>query len=133
LSSLDLDAWIDLYVELWRAPGAERLGELFADDAVYLPGPFEQPIRGLAAIREFWDAERLGPDEVFEIDSEVVAVDGDTGVARLEVRYGPPREVTYRDLWIVTTDADGRCTRFEEWPHWPPGEGGTVAGSGVPE
>jgi ketosteroid isomerase-like protein len=129
----DLDAWIHLYVELWRTPGADRLGELFSDGALYLPGPFEAPIKGLPAIREFWERERLGPDEEFEVDQEVVAVDGDTGVARLEVRYAPPKEVTYRDLWVVRVDAEGLCTRFEEWPHWPPGSKGTVAGHGTPE
>ena len=132
-TGFDLDAWIALYVELWRTSGSERVGELFAEDAVYVTEPFSDPVEGLAAIRELWERERLGPDEDFELDSEVVAVDGDTGVARLEVRYGPPREITYRDLWVVRVDGDGRCVRFEEWPHWPPGAAGTPAGSGVPE
>jgi hypothetical protein len=46
-----------------------------------------------------WEAEREGPEEVFAMDSEVVAVEGDTGVACLEVRYGDPVRQTYRDLW----------------------------------
>ena len=75
-----------------------------------------------------WEGERSGPDEKFSMSSEIVAVEGDTGVARLEVRYGEPRPQLYRDLWVVTLDADGRCTSFEEWPFWPPGSAGTVAG-----
>jgi hypothetical protein len=75
-----------------------------------------------------WEAERLGPDEDFTLKSEIVAVDGDTGVARIEVQYGPPRDQMYRDLWVIVIGADGRCTRFEEWPFWPPGTSGTVAG-----
>ena len=63
-----------------------------------------------------WERERTGPDETFEMSSEIVAVDGDTGVARVEVSYGDPVEIEYRDLWIVRLDGDGRCVEFEEWP-----------------
>ena len=41
---------------------------------------------------------------------------------------GEPRPQLYHDLWVVTLDAGGRCTRFEEWPFWPPGSAGTMAG-----
>jgi hypothetical protein len=45
---------------------------------------------GLPAVAAMWEAEREGPEEVFGMESEVVAVEGDTGAARLEVRYGVP-------------------------------------------
>jgi hypothetical protein len=74
-----------------------------------------------------WEAERLGPDEQFEMSSEVVAVEGDTGVVRIEVRYGEPKEKEYRDLWIVRLDERGRCFHFEEWPFWPADQKGAPA------
>ena len=55
--------------------------------------------------------------------SEPVAVEGDTGVARIEVRYGDDGS-HYRDIWIVRMDDAGRCVHFEEWPFWPPGKKG---------
>ena len=58
---------------------------LFTEDASYRPGPFELTVVGLEAIAEFWEAERDGPDEVFTLSSELVAGQGDTGVARVEV------------------------------------------------
>ena len=61
----------------------------------------------------------MRPDEVFVLASEPVAVEGEVGVARIEVRYGDPVARTYRDLWVVTLDAEGRCTAFEEWPFFP--------------
>lgn len=125
----ELKRWIEAYERLWRTPGTAGLAEIFSEDATYTPGPFSDPWRGLDAISEHWESERLGPDEDFEMKFEVVAVDGDTGVARVEVRYGAPRERLYRDLWIVRLGSDGRCTAFEEWPFWPPGSPGTVAGS----
>ena len=51
--------------------------------------------------------------------SEIVAVEGDTGVSRVEVWYDGPPPRHYRDLWIVRLDDSGRCTHFEEWPFWP--------------
>ena len=114
-------AWIDSYENAWRTAGTEPLGDLFTADATYLPAPFDEPLRGLEAIATFWDLEREGPDEAFTLEAEMVAtdVDGTTGVARLEVRYGEPVRRTYRDLWIIELDEAGLCTAFEEWPFWP--------------
>jgi hypothetical protein len=122
-----LTDWLAGYERAWRTPGSEVLADLFTDDATYSTAPYERPHRGLEAIAKMWEAERLGPDEEFEMSSEVVAAEGDTGVARIEVRYGAPREKEYRDLWIVRLDEGGRCFHFEEWPFWPPGQQGAPA------
>jgi ketosteroid isomerase-like protein len=114
-----LTAWIERYETAWRTPATSVLDDLFAEDATYSPAPFEEVITGRAAIADFWEAEREGPDEVFTLSTEVVAVEGDTGVARLEVTYGDPPARHYRDLWIVTLGPDGRCKAFEEWPFFP--------------
>jgi hypothetical protein len=76
-------------------------------------------IRGRAAIGSFWETERDGPDEVFSMTWEPVAVENDIGVARVEVRYGDLPVRVYRDLWIVTLDEQGLCSAFEEWPFFP--------------
>ena len=104
-----------------------RSAELFTEDATYSTAPYENPHRGLPAIGKMWEAERLGPDEEFEMTCEVVATDGDTGVARVTIHYGPPREKEYRDLWIVRLGEDGLCSHFEEWPFWPPDQEGAPA------
>jgi SnoaL-like domain len=114
-----LAAWVDAYERAWRTAGTDALTELFTPEATYSMAPFEDAYRGLAAIGEMWEAERLGPDETFEMQSEIVAVEGDTGVVRVEVEYGEPRPRLYRDLWIVRLDERGRCFGFEEWPFSP--------------
>jgi hypothetical protein len=119
------ERWIESYEAAWRAAGTERLGELFAEEARYRTAPFENPFEGLGAIAEFWDAEREGPDEEFTMSWELVAVEGDTAVARVEVAYGDPVDRRYRDMWVIRLDSDGRCREFEEWPFWPPGSDGT--------
>jgi len=122
-----LSRWIASYERAWRTPGTDGLVDLFTEDAFYSTGPYETPHQGLEAIGRMWGAERLGPDEAFELRWEAVAIEGDTGVLRVLVDYGPPREKEYKDLWIVRLGADERCSHFEEWPFWPPGQEGAPA------
>lgn len=118
--------WIEAYERAWRMPGTEPLADLFDEDASYRMSPYEDPARGLREIGELWERERTGPDEEFELSAEIVAVEGDTSVARVEVDYANGDE--YRDLWIVRFAADGRCVEFEEWPFWPGKELPTIGG-----
>jgi mannose-6-phosphate isomerase-like protein (cupin superfamily) len=111
--------WVDGYQRAWRTAGTDGLRDLFTDDAEYLVSPYDVPVVGLAAIREMWDEDRTGPDEVFTMTAEVVACQCATGVARVLVRYGNPLVQEYNDLWVVRFAVDGRADRFEEWPFWP--------------
>jgi ketosteroid isomerase-like protein len=112
--------WISAYERAWRTPGTQPLAALFTPHATYRMSPYEKPVAGLRAIATLWEGERDGADEPFAMTSEILAVEGDTAVARVEVAYhAPARE--YRDLWIMRFTPDGRCREFEEWPFSPPG------------
>lgn len=112
-------AWIENYERAWRTPGTAGLRELFTEDAGYRHSPYEDPIVGLADIERDWEGEREGPDEAFTMAAEIIAVDGDTGVAKVLVRYGDPVTQEYLDLWLVRFAEDGRARSYEEWPFWP--------------
>ena len=112
-------SWIALYERLWRTPGTDELGSLFTADATYRHSPYEEPVTGLADLAVDWERGRDGADEAFTMSAEIVAVDGDTGVARVLVRYGAPHHQEYLDLWVARFDDTGRCVAFEEWPFWP--------------
>jgi ketosteroid isomerase-like protein len=111
-------AWLEQYERAWRTPGTHAIDTLFTDDASYLTSPFDPPIVGSAKIAEMWEREREGPDEPFTMTSEIVAVEGDTAVARIEVQYADPPATHYRDLWVIRFDSSGRSRAFEEWPFW---------------
>lgn len=115
----ELTAWVEAYERAWRTPGTDALSELFASGAVYSPWPFRKSHDGLEAIQAFWEKGREGSDEEFTLEWEIVAVDGDVGVVRAEVRYAKPPQV-WRNLWVARFDSDGRCAEFEEWPFAPP-------------
>jgi ketosteroid isomerase-like protein len=112
-----VEDWVAAYEALWRAPGTEMLAEIFAPEVVYLVSPWARPVHGLQAVADLWEAERDGPDEEFTMTSSVLAVDGSTAVVRAEVEYGDGGR--WRDLWVLTFDAEGRCASFEEWPFAP--------------
>jgi ketosteroid isomerase-like protein len=112
-----VDEWIASYERAWRTEGTEPLADLFTEDATYRMSPYEDAVLGLAAIGELWERERVGPEEGFEMSHEIVAVEGDTAVARVEVEYATG--AAYRDLWLIRFAAGGRCREFEEWPYWP--------------
>jgi SnoaL-like domain len=119
VTAQQVEEWLHGYERAWRAPGTESLRDLFTEDAGYRQSPYSEPLAGLAAIAAMWEKEREGPDEVFTMVGDVIAVDGATAVARMEVRYEHPTPREYRDLWVMRFAPDGRCEDFEEWPFWP--------------
>jgi uncharacterized protein (TIGR02246 family) len=112
--------WLAAYEAAWRDPDTSVLAAMFTPDASYLQSPYSPPVIGLTAIRQMWDAQRAGPDEVFSLATEVVAVDAGTAVVRAEVHYGSPVTQEWRDLWVLRLGQDGKCSHFEEWPFAPP-------------
>ncbi|TDC72798.1 nuclear transport factor 2 family protein [Micromonospora sp. KC606] len=111
--------WIAAYERAWRTPGTAALAAIFTDGVSYRQGPYRSPVVGLQALARMWEDGRDGPDEAFRMTSDIVAVEEDTAVARVEVRYGDPADQEYRDVWIMRFAEDGRCCSFEEWPFWP--------------
>jgi SnoaL-like domain len=114
-----VEDWIRRYERAWRTPGTDMLRELFTDGATYLQSPYREPVVGLEAISAMWERERVGPDEEFEMTSEVFALEGDRAVATIEVLYRDPRRrEEFRDVWLMRFE-EVRCAHFEEWPFWP--------------
>jgi hypothetical protein len=124
-----LELWIAAYEAAWRSEGAGGLSQLFAREASYSTGPYERPHIGLESISKMWEAERESHEETFTLHTEILAVDGDTGIVRSAVHYEKPRVQEYRNLWVIRLDEEGRCVHFEEWPFWPEESGGRVAES----
>ena len=47
-------ALVARFGEGWEKGNADTMAEIFAEDAVFQPGPFEAPIRGRESIRDYW-------------------------------------------------------------------------------
>jgi uncharacterized protein (TIGR02246 family) len=70
-----IEAAVRRYVEASNQGDADALASLYADDAMLLP-PDHEPVRGRAAIGDFW---RQGTDEGLEVTTLTVEVEGDLG------------------------------------------------------
>ena len=105
--------WVDRYVEAWNTNEPRDIESLFAEGAVYLTGPFDEPWEGRDEIVERWLARPDEPgDTTFEY--EVIAVDGDLGVVEGVTRYKSTGEV-FGNIWLIRLDDGGRCTRYTEY------------------
>ena len=115
-----VQAWLDRYVEAWRANDAELIKPLFTDDAVYSYRPYDDPertIRGNAAIVAGW-LEEPDPPDSWEAKYEPYAVEGDRAVAVGFSRYlatDSAPEKTYHNAYLLRFDPDGRCAEFHEF------------------
>jgi hypothetical protein len=63
----DLQEWLGRYEQCWRTAGTDLLADLFASDVTYVPSPWRAPVEGLAALADFWEDERDGPDNRFSL------------------------------------------------------------------
>jgi ketosteroid isomerase-like protein len=45
---------IEQFGNAWEQGAPDRITEAFTEDAVFLPSPFDAPIKGTAAIAEYW-------------------------------------------------------------------------------
>jgi SnoaL-like domain len=77
--------WVAGYKRAWRDGDRDgdggAIASLFTDDARCLTSPYAQPHVGHEAIRGRWL-----DDEVFTVEAQPVAVEGDTAVVRLLIR-----------------------------------------------
>jgi ketosteroid isomerase-like protein len=112
----DVMRWVARYEDVWGARDPERVPEIFSADVTYWRSPYDDPLRGIDAVKAFWLDD---DDQFFTMEASVVAVDGDDAVVRAQVRYGDPVHQEYRDLWVLHFRDDGRVDHFEEWPYWP--------------
>jgi ketosteroid isomerase-like protein len=113
------DRWLERYEEAWRSNEAERIAELFADDAVHRWHPWDEGddvARGRDAIVRAWLEAPDDPGS-WEFTAERLAVEGDLGVARCVTTYADTGEGArvYDNIFLVRLDESGRCFDFVEY------------------
>jgi ketosteroid isomerase-like protein len=113
----DLQRWLQRYVEAWRSYDPDAIADLFSEDAEYRYHPYDEPVRGRAAIAESWRADRDDPG-TWEAHYEPLAIDGDVAVATGTSKYldaeGKIDRVFYNNF-VMEFDAGGRCRSFTEY------------------
>jgi ketosteroid isomerase-like protein len=109
--------WLDGYIEAWRTYDVDAIGNLFSQDVEYRYHPWDEPVRGRAAIVEKWLADRDEPDS-WTAEYRPWLVSGDDAVAVGVSRYlGSDRDTVereYHNVFLCRFDSDGRCREFTE-------------------
>ena len=120
LTSQAVQAWLDRYIEAWRSYDRDQIMALFAEDAAYHYGPWDEPVRGPEAIADSWTEEgRRDAPDAWEARYEPIAINGDLAVVHGRSRYfdvdRTQVRTEYDNIFVIRLDADGRATEFTEW------------------
>jgi hypothetical protein len=111
--------WLGSYGSAWTRRDPEAAASLYAHDATYQVTPFNEPLRGRAAIYEYW-ASVAKTEEEIQFNYEILAVTAEQGIARWWasfVRVPPGLETKLDGIFLISLDSEGRCRSLREWWH----------------
>jgi hypothetical protein len=113
------ERWLTAYGRAWEARDAEAAAALYAEDGSYQVTPFVEPLRGRAAVLEYW-REVARTEENIRFGFEIVAVTPEAGIAHwwaAFVRVPPGMPTKLDGIFVITLNGLGLCTRLREWWH----------------
>lgn len=114
-----LDLWLMAWGKAWDNGDAAAAANLFADDASYSTGPFEESIRGRAAMEKYWTTV-MAKQKDSKAEIIPLAHLGDVGVAHLRAttfNIEAGRHEVLDGVMVLALDRDGRCTDLRGWWH----------------
>lgn len=119
LTAPALEAWLKSYGAAWEARDAAAAGKLFTAQASYHEMPFDAPKQGNAAILDYWRTVTADQREI-EFESQVIAVNGNTGVARWKATFkvaSTGATIALDGVFVLEFDPNGQCQSLREWWH----------------
>lgn len=119
LTSASLEAWLSRYGAAWEARDAAAAGPLFTIGARYHEMPFDKPKEGRAGIEEYWRTVTADQRDV-KFKSEVIAVNGNTGVAHWTAEFklqSTGATIALDGVFVLEFDSSGACSTLREWWH----------------
>jgi ketosteroid isomerase-like protein len=122
----DVRHWLSRYVAAWKSYDPDEIGALFSEGVEYRFHPYDEPVRGRAAVVESWLGEGDHPgapsrdaEGTYDAAYAPVAIDGDVAVATGTSSYtaepGGPVERVFHNCFVMRFDAEARCAEFTEW------------------
>ncbi len=103
----------------WESRDAKAAAELYAEGGTYQVTPFVEPMRGRAAILEYW-TNVAQTEEDIRFEYEILAVTPVQRIARWRASFVivPQRLQTKLDgIFVIALDGEGKCTQLREWWH----------------
>src|SRR5690349_7834647 len=112
-------AWLQRYGRAWETRDARAAAELYTEDGTYQVTPFVEPMRGRAAILEYWTSVAQTEEDV-RFEYEILTVTREQGIApwRASFVIVPRRLQTELDgIFVIALDGRGKCSQLREWWH----------------
>jgi uncharacterized protein (TIGR02246 family) len=130
VTNAELEAWLETYGRAWETKDPELVSTLFASDGLYFETASGEPVRGREGIHAYWIAATRNQTDI-RFTSEVVAIDGNVGVARWKtvfLRVPSGTRVRLDGIFVLTFDQASLCRDLHEWWHRSdPGRSGPPA------
>lgn len=118
MTRADLERWLHALGKAWEHRDAEQAASLFDEQVIYQEDPFEPPVVGREAVRQYWLAG-LGTQGEVKFSGKVLAVDGDTGVVNWRVEF--VRVATGARVLLDGVSMgrfmNGKAVEWREWWH----------------
>jgi hypothetical protein len=109
--------WFEQYKQAWEQLNAPAATSLFRKDAEYREDPFEPPLLGEKAIRQYWEEVARGQRNV-RVGYEVLSIRDGKGIVRWRatfIRVPSGEKVQLEGIAEITLDKNDKCMRFREW------------------
>jgi limonene-1,2-epoxide hydrolase len=118
LGKEDVRKLIDSYIRAWTTQDPDLILTIFTPSATYHERVLEQPIRGHAGIREYWETKVV--KEQANISAELLSLylDGATATAEWEARFDDlvkGHRTRMREVAILEIDGDRIASLREYW------------------
>lgn len=112
-------AWLDGYKRAWETRSPELIAALFSDAAEYHITPFQAPLIGREAIREYWRGiARTQHDIMFNY--AIVPYTDDLIICHWNAaftRTNTGKRIQLDGVMFIELDSTGCCRRLREWWH----------------
>ena len=114
------DTWIHTLGRAWETRDADLAAQQFTEDATYQENPFDEPLRGRAAIQRYWADLPREQDDI-TVTFEILEATASTGIARWTATFTrlPSGQRARLDGVLVASFKDGstQAHAFREWWH----------------
>jgi uncharacterized protein (TIGR02246 family) len=120
MNRTQFDAWMQTITQAWEQRDADAAANLFTEDATYQENPFDEPLRGRAAIRQYW-ADLPQNQTDISVTYHILEVTERTGVAGWSasfIRLPDRQQARLEGVLIASFNEDSQQAHaFSEWWH----------------
>jgi len=112
--------WLAAYGLAWEEGDHQKAADLYAEGASYQETPFDKPMVGKEAVRDYWQSGAGTNQRYISFSYRILSVQGNKGIAHWQasfLRVNSGSWVELDGILVAEFDEAGLCTDFKEWWH----------------